>query len=247
MNKRNLPISIGIPPFDINDMISHLKEFYELYLNRPIKDNQGGQLSAQLFYSWYVAKKMQPDYIIESGTYKGQGTWAFEHASPNSMIICLDPFPKEIYKSPKAKYIRRDFQQINWQNIPKDNCLVFFDDHQNALARIIQCKNAGFKYIMFEDNYPQGQGDCMSLKKAFNQNAKHEVIPTILASDWLKNVIDVYYEMPPIFDIPLNRWGLLWETYSSNKPLLEDISEQYHQVYYNDMSQYTWINYVELK
>ena len=247
MSTRKLPFSIGKHPFDRSDMVAHLEEFHELYQHRPIKDNDGGQLAAQLFYSWYVAKKMQPSWIIESGTYKGQGTWAFEQACPNAKILCLDPFPKEVYKSPKAQYIRGDFKKVDWKLMPKDDCLVFFDDHQNALERVVQCKREGFKYVMFEDNYPPGQGDCMSLKKAFDENAKLEVIPNILASEWLKTVIDVYYEMPPIFDLQENRWGLPWDVYGSNEPLLQKVSEHYHQTYYDDMSQYTWINYLELK
>ena len=244
---RNLSASIGNTPFDKKDMINHLKEFYYLYKERPIKDNNGGQLSAQLFYSWYVAKKLKPKFIIESGTYKGQGTWAFENASPESYLICLDPYPKEIYKSKKAQYIRKDFTQIDWSNIPKKDCLVFFDDHQNALNRILNCKIQGFKHIMFEDNYPEGQGDCLSLKKCLDKKTNYEVIPEVSSFEWLNKIIKVYYEMPPIFDIPVNRWNLPWETYSSNYPLLEEVKEDYHKMYYNDMNQYTWINYVELQ
>lgn len=247
MSARKLSTSIGDCPFDLNDMVNHLEEFHEVYQRRPIKDNNGGQLAAQLFYSWYTAKKMQPKWIIESGTYKGQGTWAFEQACPNAKIICLDPFPKEVYKSPNAQYIREDFKNINWKQMPKNDCLVFFDDHQNALERIIQCKKQGFKYLMFEDNYPTGQGDCVSLKKALDKDAEYEIIPNILASDWLKTVVDVYYEMPPIFDLPKNRWDLPWGIYGSNEPLLKNVSEHYHQTYYDDMIQYTWINYLELK
>tara|TARA_B100000282_G_scaffold295225_1_gene274006 strand:- start:76 stop:819 length:744 start_codon:yes stop_codon:yes gene_type:complete len=247
MSTRKLPVSIGKHPFDLDDMIANLKEFHDIYQHRPIKNNSGGQLAAQLFYSWYVAKTMQPKYIIESGTYKGQGTWAFEQACPDAKILCLDPFPKEIYKSPNAQYIKSDFTTVDWTEMPKDDCLAFFDDHQNALERIMQCKKDGFKYVMFEDNYPPGQGDCMSLKKALSQDEKHEILPGLSTYDYLKNIIDVYYEMPPIFDIQTNRWGLPWNTYGSNKPLLTNVSEQYHKVYYDDMSQYTWINYVELK
>lgn len=244
---RKLPVTIGEIPFDNKDIIDSLEEFSYIYQNRPIIDNNGGQLSAQLFYSWYVAKKMKPEIIIESGTYKGQGTWAFEQASPDSQIICLDPYPKEEYKSKKAQYIRNDFSQIDWSNIPKENCLVFFDDHQNALSRIINCKVQGFKYIMFEDNYPEGQGDCISIKKGLCEESRYEIIPEVLSCDWLKKVLNVYYEMPPIFDIPQNRWGLPWDTYPSNPPLLKEINEDFHELYYNDMSQYTWINYMELK
>ena len=53
--------------------------------------------------------------------------------------------------------------------------------------------------------------------------------------------------MPPIFNLPSNRWGLSWETYESNPPLLEERTEDFHDTYYREMDQYTWINYVELK
>jgi hypothetical protein len=245
--ERKLPKTIGNLPFDRKDMIEKLDEFSEIYKERPIRDNHGGQLSAQLFYSWYVAKSMQPEFIIESGTYKGQGTWAFEQAAPNAVLICIDPYPKEEYKSQKAHYVRHDFSNVDWSNIPKEKCLVFFDDHQNALNRIIQCKNAGFKHLMFEDNYPEGQGDCMSLKKAFCELARHEVIPEVYSYEWLPKVLKTYHELPPIIDIEENRWGLPWHTYESNLPLLESIIKDSHKVYKDEMNQYTWINYVELK
>ena len=43
----------------------------------------------------------------------------------------------------------------------------FFDDHQNAYKRLQQCKWFGFRHVVFEDNYPSGQGDSYSLKQAF--------------------------------------------------------------------------------
>ena len=243
----NKPFQIGTAPWDYDEMRELLKEFSSIYENRPIKNNHGGQLSAQLFYSWFVAKKMQPEIIIESGTYKGQGTWAFEQAAPNAHIICLDPFPKEEYKSSKAQYVRNDFTQLDWGPLPKDNCLVFFDDHQNAVARVVACKTLGFKHLMFEDNYPHDQGDCLSLKKVFSSKENYQVIPEVSAAEWLPKVIETYYEMPPIFDLPSNRWGLPWETYKSNPPLLSERTEDFHDTYYREMDQYTWINYVELK
>ena len=243
MEKQN-SFGIGKLLWSSEEMISHLEEFSELYKSRPIKDNQGGQLSAQLFYSWFVAKKLQPKFIIESGVWKGQGTWAFENASPNSKIICLDPYPiyNQGYTSKSATYIHNDFFNINWEGIDKENTLCFFDDHQNALQRLIACKNLGFKKIMFEDNYPPGQGDCFSLKKLFEENnqevqdAAKQVIP----------FIKIYQEMPPIFDLTINRWNLPWNTYRSNEALLKNPSNNFEKMYKDEMYQYTWINYVEI-
>ena len=92
------------------DMLSSLDEFYNLYLCRPIKNNDGGMRSAHMFHAWLILKKLQPATIIESGVWKGQGTWLFEQASPKSKIISIDPNPKfREYTSDEAKYTSQDF------------------------------------------------------------------------------------------------------------------------------------------
>ena len=42
------------------DIKLHLEEFYNVYSNRPIKDNSGGMKSPHMFPAWYVLKKIQP-------------------------------------------------------------------------------------------------------------------------------------------------------------------------------------------
>ena len=246
--------SIGTSPWDKADMISHLEEFMSVYESKPVADNHGGQKAAQLlkaaqlFYSWYVAKKMKPDIIIESGVYKGQGTWAFENASPNSEMICLDPYLKnyEGYRSKKAQYLEVDFKQVNWSSITdKSKVLCFFDDHQNAFERIVQMKVHGFKVAMFEDNYPEGQGDCVSHKKIFEFPEKYHVLPDYSAAEYLTKVVKLYQELPPIFSLDKTRWGTSWSSHRSNSPLFEESVEKF-QVFKNEMDQYTWINYLEL-
>ena len=77
-------------------MLELIDEFHQLYQTRPIKDNNGGMKSGHMFPSWFVIKTLQPKYIIESGVWKGLGTWFFEKASPNSKIISIDPNPNFI-------------------------------------------------------------------------------------------------------------------------------------------------------
>ena len=136
-----------------DDMKLYLEEFYELYTKRPIKDNDGGMKSPHMFPAWYIIKKIQPKFIIESGVWKGLGTWFFEQASPNSKIISIDPYPHfRVYTSDKVTYLTNDFSTIDFSKILNiKETLVFFDDHQNALDRIKQCINFGFDKVIFED------------------------------------------------------------------------------------------------
>jgi hypothetical protein len=113
------------------DLKTAISEFSELYENRPIKDNNGGMKSGHMFPAWYVVKKLKPKYLIESGVWKGLGTWFFEQASPETKIISIDPAPHfRVYSSPNVTYQTLDFLKTDWSHIPKEEAMVFFDDHQ---------------------------------------------------------------------------------------------------------------------
>lgn len=100
------------------------------------------------------------------------GTWLIESTLPETKLFCIEPNQNFIsYRPEKATYFDVDFSRINWNTIKdKAECVLFFDDHQNAVERIKFCHGSGFRHFIFEDNYPKGQGDCYSLKKAFMES-----------------------------------------------------------------------------
>lgn len=240
-----------------NEFLECLKEFYELYSNKPIIDNNGGMKSPHMFHAWFVIKKIQPKYLIESGVWKGLGTWFFEQASPNSKIISIDPSPKfRIYTSPKVEYLTEDFLNIDWDYLPKDDTLIFFDDHQNFWDRLIHCNNLGFKKIMVEDNYPVQQGDCYSPKKILAN--KDYVIDKNGKREWFsknnenllffKSKLNIYQEMPPIFIDEYTRWGDKWdENYPTPEAILTQDMKSEFPSFYEERKDYTWICFLELK
>ena len=241
----------GTLPWTNEELRNGLQECAELYKTRPIQNNDGGMRAAQMFYAWFVAKRMQPSVIIESGVWYGQSTWAFEQAAPKARIHCIDPVayykdPKGYY-SDRANYYTKDFLELDWTHVEKENSLCFFDDHQDALGRLARCCELGFKTLIFEDNYPPGQGDCYSLKKAFHQSDNRFVAPGMKAGAYASHIIDTYFEFPPILSADTNRWGLAWDSYATPSPLLEAVSEDYQEVYLEELKNYTWINYVKLK
>jgi len=240
---------IGSPPWTRDDLLNSLEEFASIYANRPIKSNDGGMKAPQLFCAWFAAKNLQPDFIIESGVLKGQGTWAIEQAAPSAALHCIDPYPQYMdgYVSKTATYHEKDFLELDFSRLSGKNVLCFFDDHQNAIERIVRCQQFGFKKIMFEDNYPVGQGDCYSMKKAFHSTNTDQIIPGFGVGDYMRHLCKTYYEFPPVFSGKENRWGLPWETYGTPDPLLTEVVEDYQGIYMKELDQYTRINYVELK
>ena len=169
--------TIATPIWTREELIASLDEFVSLYQQRPIQDNTGGMKAPHLFAVWFMARALDPELIVESGIWKGQGTWLIEQACPSARIISLDPdLSKRVYISEKVAYSHLDFSLQDWTDLPAKS-LVLFDDHQNAYRRLQQCHWFGFKHIIFEDNYPALQGDCYSLKKAFS----HAGLPSLVA------------------------------------------------------------------
>jgi len=160
--------NICTAPWRRSEMRDSLEEFAALYKERPIRDNKQGMKSPHMFAVWFMARKVSPELVVESGILRGQSTWLLEQACPKATLVCLDPdLDKREYISDRAVYSTRDFSEQDWAQI-SSRSLVFFDDHQNAYTRLQQCKWFGFKHVIFEDNYPPIRGDCYSLKKAFS-------------------------------------------------------------------------------
>jgi hypothetical protein len=233
---------IGSPGWTRKNIKDSMSVFCEIYKQRPINDNVGGMKAPHAFAIWFILRFLKPKFIIESGVFKGQGTWLFEKASPSSKIYSIDiNLSQRVYISKNVTYFSKDFSALNWGQIDKEKTLVFFDDHQNAIDRIKFCKKEGFKALVFEDNYPTGQGDCYSLKQAFDRGN--------IDAQFLKRELKVYYEMPPIFKSKMTRWGDDWvdKRYPTPEALFAQVESEYLQLFYNEAMNYTWMCYVELK
>ena len=200
-----------------------IPEFLELYKHRPIDYNDGGMLAPHMFATWFMMRQMQPKTVIESGVYKGQSTWLIEQTVPDAEVFSIDiKLSQREYISKNVTYFDQDFSTIDWSFVEdKENTLLFFDDHQNAVVRLQQVNDFGFQYCIFEDNYPIGKGDCMSLKKASKRP-------------------DNYYEFPPVYVHKLSRWGNLWSEYTTPDPIY-DKPVKGLEVFMEDVHNYTWI------
>ncbi|MDE6052400.1 MAG: hypothetical protein K2G55_01270 [Lachnospiraceae bacterium] len=233
-----------------------IEEFKEIYDNRPIIDNRGGMSSTHLFWSWYAMKTLKPQYIIESGVWKGQGTWLFEKACPNAQIFSIDiNLNHREYISERVKYFSIDFSCIDWSFIKdKEKTVIFFDDHQNAYDRLMQMKFMGFQQALFEDNYPETEGDCYSLKKVllgvgFEETDKIIIPPNHAHSMYFKENVNTYFEFPPIYKTDHVRWGGVWDDvhYPTRKPILDKVDTEMQKILYAESKDYTWICFCKLR
>ena len=95
-------------------MILLVEEFNNLYKSRPINDNRGGMKSPHMFALFHYLKLQKPKLIIESGVWRGQGTWLMNIVCPDSKTVCLDlNFNNLIYKNRINSYIEKDLEEID--------------------------------------------------------------------------------------------------------------------------------------
>jgi hypothetical protein len=166
------------PQWKKEDMLEHLEKFKIIYEQRPIKDNIHGMRFQHMFATYFILKKINPSFVIESGVFRGQSTWLIENTLPNSKILSIDiDLTQRVYISEKAEYSNIDFKDHDFSNLPED-ALVFFDDHVNHYERLRQAKFFNIKRIILEDNYvDEKKADFYTINHAiknigFNHNYK---------------------------------------------------------------------------
>jgi hypothetical protein len=259
---------IGDPPWTREELLARLEQFATLYERRPFGNNQGGMSSVHMFLFWFVLQHLNPRVVIESGVWRGLGTWFIEQACPHADIWCIDPNLEALrYRSTRAQYLSEDISRHDWSACPKDSTVVFFDDHVNALDRMRLCVDLGFRHLIFEDNYPVGVGDCYSLKQALacagHRPARGPMVrlrrllgrvgDTAIPANsvdaaYIREHSEVLTEMPPVFTRRLTRWGTPWdEHYGTPEPLLSAVAHPWQQIYFDEAGGYTWLCYVRLK
>lgn len=166
---------IGSFELSRNEIIDELEDFIQIY-NQSMSltsNHHGGMPISDRFYIWCILRKIKPNLVIESGVWRGIGTFIIEKALPNAEIICLDidfSFRHYISSSPKVHYIRKDFFHVDWTKYDINNSLIIIDDHQDAVRRIQEANFLGFKRMIFQDNYADiiTAGDALSLKQALS-------------------------------------------------------------------------------
>ena len=257
--------AIGSVQWEAKDLINSLEDFLQIYMCRPIQHNEGGMTSSHMFATWFLCKQLNPQYIIESGIWKGQSSWLLETACPDAKIISIDPdLQIRQYISPHIQYTTTDFNNIDWNSIDKNKTLCFFDDHY-GVDRIKQAAQHGFKYILYEDNYHDGRGN--SYHPLYGQVANMEPLNkgersyspkasfllNTKDAQWLQNNIEIYYEFPPMYSSVDSDRGYKWAQISRQQylditpaPLLNTHHPRF-DIYHKEASDYTWIAYLKLK
>src|SRR6185436_12433772 len=160
--------------------------------------------------------------IIESGVWKGFGTWILEQAAPRAEIHALDPIVAlapflsrwkvgRVHRSHRVHYSHQDFSCAPVAEIVagRADAVAVFDDHQNKLPRLRQCRAAGIRHIVFDDNFrvPYTHRTLEHEREAGNPELeseieRYEIFPALWPVD--ARIGDLHIQEPGM-DFPLDR------------------------------------------
>ncbi|RZD41515.1 MAG: hypothetical protein CXT73_04830, partial [Methanobacteriota archaeon] len=143
------------------DYNKYLDEFVDDIYDAFLSENDGGMKSPDMFTMYVMLKELQPEVVIESGVWKGQGTKIIREAvGEDCKIICLEP--RTLYgwqdDGNTEYYLGEDFvdfEKLNLSEYKSEKSVAIFDDHINAEKRLFQCKLKYINYVIFNDNYPK--------------------------------------------------------------------------------------------
>ncbi|MEX2628625.1 MAG: hypothetical protein WD341_01715 [Tistlia sp.] len=131
-----------------------IAEFFPLYRERPIRSNKGGGLINDSLSLYLVARLLQPETIVESGTYQGHSAWLLRRACPAAAIVTFDVRPEQLrHREPDVDYRAGDWSAAPLPDFDPARTLVWFDDHVSHARRLVEARNAGFRHALFDDNF----------------------------------------------------------------------------------------------
>ena len=223
-------------------LLDALRDFAGIMKHRPF-DNQEGLRGVSAFALYWFVRRTAPSVVFESGVWRGFSTWLLEQAAPAAEIHCFDPLfmlqhliPRrrigKTYRSPRARYSSQDFSCAPIRELVagRADALSFFDDHQNKLPRLLQCKASSIKHVIFDDNVPAPY--------------THRTLEHERAADatLLDREIETYETFPALWPVDFRYGNLHLKEAGMGFPVERELRD-----IYRDRNWHSYVTYVRLK
>jgi len=144
---------------DEKDADQIVRDFFDEFMPSHVALNlppQGSTSVGGLLSVYFVARKLLPSVIIESGVFVGASLHALRCAAPNAKISAFDVNLGPLkYRDETITYTESDCSES--ESFDGAGGLGFFDDHINNAIRVLQARNMGLKYLLFDDSPRMGE------------------------------------------------------------------------------------------
>jgi len=142
-----------------NDVDRIVRDFFEEFMPSHRSENfpqQGSTSLGGLLAVYFLARKLSPRVIIESGVFVGASLHALRSGAPDAKIFAFDVnFGPLKYRDESITYLETDWVEAG--RFDGEGGFAFFDDHINNAERILQAREMGFRYLLFDDAPKMGE------------------------------------------------------------------------------------------
>ncbi|GJE48436.1 hypothetical protein GOFOIKOB_1467 [Methylobacterium tardum] len=141
----------GIPAD--GDVLEQVQTFWDLIPSAPVRQRRGGSGFNGALQLYVAMRALKPDFVIESGVFRGLTTWVIRQACPRARIFCHDPDLSGLqYRDPQARYSTADWSTADWSMLDPAATVAFFDDHVAQGRRVVEAQARGLTRLLFDDD-----------------------------------------------------------------------------------------------
>jgi hypothetical protein len=236
----------------MNFSIEDLDYFIQNIWDNSFSNNNGGMASQDMFTLFFTLRNINPKIVIESGVWNGLSTKLIRKTlGSDAIIICLDPrdIPSGGYRDKNPNtiyYIGKqfvDFGSLDLQKYNPNDIFAFFDCHQNAPLRLLQCKNKNIYQCLFNDNYPVKLGSHYTFEHLYNNDNRYNKFNDT-EKKHIMDLIETYHIFPNIFNtiMKFSEGTVICKGFFEN-----DSGDKKYNVFRNDINKYRWNTYIKIK
>lgn len=132
-----------------------IAEFLALFAARPVRDNAGGAGFNSSLCLFLTARLLQPQAILDSGTFQGHSAWLFRRACPGAAVHSFDiEHDNLLHREPDVRYHLADWSTVELPDVQPARALACFDDHVSHARRLREAHARGFRLLILDDNLP---------------------------------------------------------------------------------------------
>ena len=135
------------------DVLEQVQTFWTLIPTAPVRQRRGGSGFNGALQLYVAMRALKPDFVVESGVFRGLTTWVIRQARPQAEIFCHDPDLSGLqYRDPQARYSTADWSTADWSMLDLAATVAFFDDHVAQGRRVVEAQARGLTRLLFDDD-----------------------------------------------------------------------------------------------
>ena len=135
------------------DAAAALNQFYVAFLSSPFRGQRGGSRFNNLAWLYLITKAVEPDFVIDSGTFRGASAWAFSTAGATVYSFDID-LSQLAHRAKNVTYSQCDWTAFDWKNHDLSRSLAYFDDHLDQVRRLIEASQRRIPLAIYDDDFP---------------------------------------------------------------------------------------------